>query len=302
MRGAKQIGTDREVQGLKADKRVFEVSVGGARGLSIRVFPEGERVFEYRYIASDGKRRRMQLGVYPSMSLAKARDVAVKFRNQVIEGVDPVGEREAAKELVRLGLTVADLADAYFPAAEAGLHGGRKRPKKAKTVEHERSIFARYIKSELGDRRFAEIRRSDVKRFMNGLAASSGLAAASIAKVGEVLSAVFAFAVHEDRLEHNPVRGLAHPLALTSRERRFDDVALAEIWRVFTVHSVPRPKGADQDDQISRLAPRRALRAASSCSRYAAAPRRVARAGRRSTPKQRPGPCPGTAPKAAALT
>lgn len=259
MRGSKQIGTDREVQGLKTSSRVFEVSISGARGLSLRVFPEGDKVFEFRYSAPDGKRRRMQLGVYPGLSLAKARDLAVQARNQVIEGADPVGDRQAAKELVRLGSTVSDLAESYFPAAEAGLHGGRKRPKKARTVDQERSIFARYIKPELGDRRFAEIRRADVKRFMNRLAAAGDLAPASVAKIGEVLSAIFAFAVHEDRLEHNPVRGLAHPLALTSRERRFDDQALTEIWRVFSIHSLPRSDDADRDDQISRLAPQTSL-------------------------------------------
>lgn len=259
MPGAKQINTDREVLGLKPRDRVFEVSVGGARGLSIRVFPEGDRVFEFRYYAADGKRRRMQLGVYPALSLAKARAEVGKFRSEVIDGTDPAGKRAEAKKLARTGETVSDLAEAYFPAAAAGLHGGRKRPKKPVTLKAERALFARYIKNELGDCRFAEIRRSDIKRLMNGLASSGELAAASVARIGEVLSAVFAFAVHEDRLEHNPVRGLAHPLALTSRERRFDDVGLAEIWRVLTIHSVPHQKGDDHDDQLSRLAPQTSL-------------------------------------------
>lgn len=261
MRGAKQIGTDREVLALKPRAKVFEVSVSGARGLSVRVFPEGDRVFEFRYTAPDGKRRRLQLGLYPSLSLAKARDAAVRHRNQVIDGTDPYAERQSAKLAAKTGETVSDLAEAYFPAAAAGLHGGRKRPKKDRTVKAERSIFERYIKPKLGERRYTEIRRSDVKGLMNGLAVTGELAPSSLAKIGETLSAIFGLAVHEDRLEHNPVRGLAHPLSLkdSSRERRFDDDALAEIWRVLTIHSVVRVEGEDRDDEISRLAPQTCL-------------------------------------------
>ena len=259
MRGTKQIGTDREVMGLRAAKKHYEVSVNGARGLSVRVFPNGDRVFEFRYVAPAGNRRRMQVGVYPALSLAKARDAAGKLRNQVVDGCDPAAERAAAKVAARTGDTVSDLAEAYFPAAAAGLHGGRKRPKKEATVKAERAIFDRYIKPKLGEKKFADVRRTDIKTLMNSLAAGGDLAPASVAKIGETLSAIFAFAVHEDRIEHNPVRGLAHPLALTSRERRFDDAALATIWRILAIHSAPHEKGDDHDDEISRLAPQTSL-------------------------------------------
>jgi integrase len=94
---------------------------------------------------------------------------------------------------------------------------------------------------------------------MRELATDSGLAAASVAKVGATLSSIFGFAVYEDRLEHNPVVGLSHPLALASRERRFDDDAIAAIWKILTIHSSPHEKGDGHGDELSRLAPQTCL-------------------------------------------
>ncbi len=76
---------------------------------------------------------------------------------------------------------------------------------------------------------------------MRDFATDCGLSAASIARVGDTLSCIFGFTVHEDRIEANPVRGLAHPLTPVSCcERRFEDDALAKLWDVQVLHSTPR--------------------------------------------------------------
>ena len=74
-----------------------------------------------------------------------------------------------------------------------------------------KGLFERYIAPKLGDELFIQIHRTDIKAFMRDLVAASELAPATTARVGEVLSSVFGFAVHENRLEDNPVAGLAHP-------------------------------------------------------------------------------------------
>ncbi|MDE2631263.1 MAG: hypothetical protein KGM97_09775, partial [Alphaproteobacteria bacterium] len=58
----KLIATDRELLGLRPDEAGrYEVGIKNARGLSIRVYPEGDKVFELRYVAANGARRRMKL-------------------------------------------------------------------------------------------------------------------------------------------------------------------------------------------------------------------------------------------------
>jgi integrase len=131
----------------------------------------------------------------------------------------------------RTGDTLQDLAEAYWKAAEKGLHGGRKRPKAEVTLQNERGRWRTHIQPKLGHRRFAELRRADIRGFMRELAADSGLRPASVGTVGSILQAVLGFAVHEDRLEANPCLGLTRPLAWQSRDRMFSDDAVGALWR-----------------------------------------------------------------------
>lgn len=253
----KLVSTDREILGLQRDSNGrYEVGIKGAKGLSLRVYPSGEKIFEVRYVAANGARRRMKLGNYPALKLADAKISAGKLQNEVVDGKDPSADRASAKRRQRTGDTVDDLAESYFKAAALGLHGGRKKPKKPWTISNEKRLYRDYIKPELGDRVFTEIRRRDVKQFMRDLAADSGLAPSSVGRVGEVLSGIFSFAVHEDLIEASPVLGLSHPLSWSPRERRFSDTALKLLWDTLVVNSKPRmPGDIVQEDPISRLDP-----------------------------------------------
>lgn len=253
----KLVSTDREILGLQRDSGGrYEVGIKGAKGLNLRVYPSGEKIFEVRYVAANGTRRRMKLGNYPALKLADAKIAAGKYQNEVVEGKDPSSDRASARRRQRTGDTINDLAESYFKAAALGLHGGRKKPKKTGTISNEKRLYRDYIKSELGDRIFTEIRRRDVKQFMRDLAADSGLAPSSVGRVGEVLSGMFAFAVHEDLIEASPVLGLSHPLSWTPRERRFSDQALKTLWDILVINSKPRMPGDIVDeDPISRLDP-----------------------------------------------
>ncbi|MNS45832.1 Prophage CP4-57 integrase [compost metagenome] len=247
------VRTDRQIAALRSREARYEVAVADSRGLYIRVWPTGAKGFELRYTAENGKRRRHVLGAYPDVTLAEARRLSAAARVAVLGGTDPVAERSARREEARTGETLEELAEAYWRAASKGLHGGRRRPKQARTIESERSLFRRYIKPALGDMRFAAIRRTDIRIFMRDLAANSGLAPASLASVGGVLLGVLGFAVYEDRLEANPAYGLTRPLALMPRERMFDDEALRILWNEASLASLPRTPGEKTAGKHARL-------------------------------------------------
>lgn len=231
---AEKITTDRQVAGLKAAERPFEVAVEGARGLILRVFPTGTKAFEVRYTAENGARRRHPLGPYPGLTLSKAREKANALRVDIVAGVDPAGVRAAARHAARAGETLSDLAEGYFAAAAKGLHGGRGRPKRASTLAVERNRWTRHIAPRLGDTRFRQLKRADVKAFMRQHATAGELSADTIASVGSTLSSILAFAVHEEHLEANPATGVTKPLRLAARERLFDDAAMAKLWRALS--------------------------------------------------------------------
>jgi integrase len=257
MSARKLVSTDREILALQPQEAArYEIGIKGAKGLTLRVYPNGEKTFEVRYVAANGARRRMKLGAYPALRLADAKVQAGRLQNEVVEGKDPAAVRAAAKETQRTGEMIRDLAKDYWKAAKLGLHGGRKKPKKASTITNETRLYNLYIDPELGDEIVTQVRRRQVKEFMRDLAAESGLAASSVGRVGEVLSGIFAFAVHDDRIEASPVTGLSHPLSWNPRERRFGDDALKALWDIFVLHSGARlPGEIVPEDPISRLDP-----------------------------------------------
>jgi integrase len=251
-----RITSDRAIASLKPAERPYEKTVGDVRGLIIRVFPSGAKAFEFRYVAEDGKRRRLPLGPYPGLSYADARAQAFAKRADVVAGRDPAAERADRRNAARqAGETLAELAEAYFRAAEKGLHGGRGRPKRASTLAVERNRFELHVKPALGDRRFKELRRADIKGFRRDLLAAERYSADTISAVLRTFSSIMAFGVHEEWIESNPLTGLTRPLATKSRERLFDEDSLAKLWRALAT-PVVLSKGKSRPIRYGDKAPK----------------------------------------------
>jgi len=252
----KVINTDRELYALKPAEARYERAVSKARGLSVLVYPNGCKTFVVRYAADGGERRRMLIGDYPSLSLAEARLKAGAVRLDVVSGADPAAERAAVRVQARFGETLEDLAEGYWKAAAIGLHGGRKRPLRPNTLERQKGLWAKHVQPALGKRPFKEIRRADIRGFMGGFVRAGGLSPSSIASIGDVLRALFTYALHEDLVEGNPTLGLTRPIVPESRSRRFGDEALGVM-----LAALLDAAGAEEgrEDPHARMAPTMAL-------------------------------------------
>lgn len=92
----------RELSAMEV-KRLTEAglhAVGGVSGLMLRVTPAGSRSWILRATVGS-KRRDIGLGGYPDVSLSQARERAREDREKIRRGLDPVGERRAAKEALK---------------------------------------------------------------------------------------------------------------------------------------------------------------------------------------------------------
>lgn len=91
-------------------------------GLRVRCSVSGKKVFFYRYRSKDGALREIRLGDVGPLTLAKARDAALKKRVERDQGKDPQLEKrkereEATRERVVQRYTVNDLVDDYVKEA-----------------------------------------------------------------------------------------------------------------------------------------------------------------------------------------
>ncbi|WP_309646017.1 integrase arm-type DNA-binding domain-containing protein [Phenylobacterium sp.] len=250
------INTDRELQALKPEVARYERAITKARGLSVLVYPNGCKAFVVRYAAPNGARRRLALGDYPALSLAMARLKAGVLRLEVVEGGDPAGTRQTARHEAKTGETLEQLAAGYWKAAAIGIHGGRRHPLRASTIERQKGLWKKHLKPVVGAHRYKELKRADIRAFMEGLVEAGRLSPSSIASIGDVLRALFAYALHRDLVEANPALGLTRPIAPRSRSRLFTDAALCGLLGLLDDASCAEEGRCDPH---ARMAPQMAL-------------------------------------------
>lgn len=87
-------------KGIKAAKPEKTTMLADGDGLYLRVQPSGSRNWIYVYEV-DGKQHRMGLGTYPTVTLARARELAEDARKLRADNIDPLDEREAKAESER---------------------------------------------------------------------------------------------------------------------------------------------------------------------------------------------------------
>ena len=86
--------TDPHLRRLRPGSRPIDLRDGAARGLILTVLPTGRKQFSVRYVFG-GKHKRVVLGEYPQLTLAKAREAAGDMRARIRNGEDPAGGRRA---------------------------------------------------------------------------------------------------------------------------------------------------------------------------------------------------------------
>ena len=103
--------TDTMVRNLKTDKKRY---LREANGFTIRVMPSGVKTWLFVYTISDGKRKEMNLGNYPAITLAEAKQKYNDAYSMLQKGVDPGAFDQEEKETLKRTPIVSDLTDDYI--------------------------------------------------------------------------------------------------------------------------------------------------------------------------------------------
>jgi integrase len=200
IRNAKPGVTPKGVQTAKSYK------LGDAGGLYLEVTPTGGKWWRLKY-RFGGKEKRLSLGVYPDVSLAKARERREEARRLLVDHVDPSENRKAAK------LAGAERAANSFEVV------GREWFEKQKPMWNEAhadrilSRFERDIFPWIGARPIADVNAADLLAVIRRIEKRGALETAhrALGNCGQV----FRYAVSTGRCARDPssdLRGALPPV------------------------------------------------------------------------------------------
>lgn len=86
--------TDRQIKAAKPQEKDYKLS--DEKGLYLQVTKAGSKSFRLKY-RINGKEKKLVLGLYPDITLIKARKKRDEARKQITEGIDPQAHKQAAK-------------------------------------------------------------------------------------------------------------------------------------------------------------------------------------------------------------
>lgn len=245
--------TKRMIDSLEAREKDYFEWDDELPGFGVRVWPTGRKTYVAQYRA--GKQtRRFKVGVHGPLTVEEARKQAKIVLGDVARGDDPQLDRATRRK----SLTVKDLCEGYFEAADKGLiFGKRGKPKKASTLYVDQGRAKRHIIPLLGAKLVQDLTTADVVKMMRdvtvgktAMSESTGkLRGRSIVAGGAgtasqavtLLSAILTYAASEGIVQHNVARGIKKP-AVGKRTRRLDakeyralgkalDAADGELWQ-----------------------------------------------------------------------
>lgn len=212
----KIVFTDTMIKNLKAEPSKY--IRGEGNGFTIRIMPSGVKTWLYVY-AFENKRREMNLGSYPAVTLETARGKFEEAKKKVKNGVDPMAEKEHAAEARRKAFTVADLVDEYIK-------------RHAKTFKRSWEADERLLNKEVvpvwGKRKAEDIKKRDVTLLLESIV-DRGTPAMSN-QVLKITRKMFNFAVERDILQHTPFTGVKALAPNTSRERTLTETEIKTLW------------------------------------------------------------------------
>lgn len=188
--------TDRALKALHTEKASEEfVDQDFKHGeFGVRISSSGRKSFFLRYRVS-GKRRRLPLGTYPSLSLSEARTKALEAVIGVHDGKDPAKSRE---QKIKAN-SVAELYEAFMKQKESSFA--------RTTYRNYWSMWRKDCEAILGDIRVSEVRRRHIVELLDDIESRTS-GPHMVNRTRTMLMSLFNWAVAKDRCENNPVLGV----------------------------------------------------------------------------------------------
>lgn len=222
----KPIRQDREISHLTTDdgKKVsrFTVHSRHGGGLHIEVRADGRKRFVYRARVG-GKQIDYQIGYYPAVTLAKARELHRDAVELVKQGIDP---RQVTKQAKAINIQMPTLGECYQDWLDMR---AKSKPIRSRTLIDYNGTYSRHIEPILGKIRVCDLSRAILYEHFRKVESKEGARKGLI-----VLNQCLDHAVLQGHLEINPARLLKPAMFGASmpppRERWLPKNELKQLW------------------------------------------------------------------------
>ena len=189
--------SDVKARNAKPKAKPYKLSDGD--GLFLIVNPSGSKYWRLKYFFA-GKEKLLALGVYPEVSLIKARNRRAQAREALADGTDPA---QAKKEVKRL-ITLKNANILEVIARE--WYEKRKHEWAATSADSMLARLEKHILPTLGQRPIADITASEILAVLRVVEDSGALETAR--RVMQMIGQIFMYAIATRRAERNPVPDL----------------------------------------------------------------------------------------------
>jgi integrase len=188
-------------------------------GLALRVSSTGRKVWSFVFTSpKDGRRARLTLGLYPSMSLADARGRVIEARG-LLDETPPRDPRDVVRAEAAAGMSVEALVESYLTK--------HVRPNRRSAAETERR-FQKNVVPIIGGVRLADLHKRDINRVIDRIVARD--APVEAARTFEDLRAMLRWAVARGDIDRSPMEGMNKPAPRPPRDRVLSDDEIRTLW------------------------------------------------------------------------
>ena len=189
-----------KIRNTRPGKKAIKLYDG--RGLYLLITPAGARYWRWKY-RWQGKEKLLSLGVYPDVSLAKARDRCQEARTLLSDGVDPSETRHAEKVAASGAENFATIAYEWLEKqSKAWVPAHAKR---------QRARLEKHVFPWLGDHHLKEITAPELLSVLRRVESSGAVETAH--RIRSICSQVFRYAIATGSAERDTAADLRGALA-----------------------------------------------------------------------------------------
>lgn len=198
--------TDIQVRNAKAKEKLYKLSDGG--GLYLEVTPTGAKLWRMKVRQANGKESRLSFGAYPEVSLLDARAERMKAKQQQAAGIDPAQNKRIEKLQKRVS------AANTFEVVAREWHANKSETWKENTAKEAMNRLQNDVFPLIGNRAIVDV---DAPLLLDVLRQVEKRGALDMAaRLGQLCSQIFRYAIAKGLLKYNPVpdlRGALKPRA-----------------------------------------------------------------------------------------